>query len=209
VILAICWAHVRRDFIDLSKSYPKLSQWSEAWVERIGLIYKLNDVRLAANEPEKFYIAHAELKKALNSMVTQMKQELEDKKCHFAIQKVLQSLSNHWKGLNIFVEHPEMPMDNNTAEQELRGPVTGRKGYYGSGSIWSAELAASMFTITRTLKIWKLNSLTWLHTYLEYCLHNNKQPPKDLRPFLPWLMDDERRKFMTKPLTIFPKLNTS
>ena len=36
-------------------------------------------------------------------------------------------------------------MDNNTAERTLRNPVVGRKNYYGSGSVWSAHLAARMF----------------------------------------------------------------
>jgi hypothetical protein len=32
-------------------------------------------------------------------------------------------------------------MDNNTAERAERGPVVGRKNYYGSGSLWSGQLA--------------------------------------------------------------------
>ena len=43
--------------------------------------------------------------------------------------KVLESLGNHWTGLTVFVEHPEVPMDNNTAERSERGPVVGRKNY--------------------------------------------------------------------------------
>ena len=42
-------------------------------------------------------------------------------------------------------------MDNNLAENAIRGPVTGRKNYYGSGSLWSAALAATLFTLFQTL----------------------------------------------------------
>ncbi|MBV8268916.1 MAG: transposase, partial [Planctomycetaceae bacterium] len=45
----------------------------------------------------------------------------------------------------MFGEHPEVPMDNNTAERAERGPVVGRKNYSGSGSVWSGRLAAMMF----------------------------------------------------------------
>jgi len=38
-------------------------------------------------------------------------------------------------------------MDNNRAENKIRIPVTGRKNYYGSGSLWSAQLAATLFSI--------------------------------------------------------------
>ena len=49
-----------------------------------------------------------------------------------ACAKVLRSLRNHWQGLTLFVEDPDLPMDNNQAERALRGPVVGRKNYYGS-----------------------------------------------------------------------------
>ena len=48
--------------------------------------------------------------------------------------KTLESLQAHWQGLTVFVDHPDVPMDNNTAERVQRGPVVGRKNYYGSGA---------------------------------------------------------------------------
>ena len=47
-------------------------------------------------------------------------------------------------------------MDNNTAERMLRNPVVGRKNYYGSGSVWSAHLAARMFSVLQTILLWGL-----------------------------------------------------
>jgi transposase len=209
VILALCWAHVRRDFLEVAKGYPELSEWSHQWVKDIGLIYQLNHARLEEVQSEGMEIAQDKLKNALNEMANKTQEELKIEKCHPAVRKVLRSLSQHWKGLTVFVEHPEIPMDNNIAESLLRGPVTGRKGYYGSGSIWSAELAAAMFTLIQTLKVWKLNPFTWLYHYFEYCLHNNNEAPKDLSLFLPWLMDKETVKKMSKPPCIFPGFNSS
>ena len=88
---------------------------------------------------------------------------------HPAPRKVLESLGNHWTGLTVFVEHPEVPMDNNTAERSERGPVVGRKNYYGSGSLWSGRLAAMMFSLFQTLCLWGLNPRLWLTAYLEAC----------------------------------------
>jgi transposase len=34
--------------------------------------------------------------------------------------------------------------------------VVGRKNYYGSGSTWSGELAAMLFSLFQTLALWKL-----------------------------------------------------
>jgi hypothetical protein len=35
VVLAFCWAHVRRDFIAVAKSFPELKPWALAWLRRI------------------------------------------------------------------------------------------------------------------------------------------------------------------------------
>jgi len=209
VILALCWAHVRRDFLDAEKSVKALRDWAESWVEKIGLLYKYNEERLKAIDQEESQVSDAKLREVLAEMEKKNKEELNAIQTHPAARKVLTSLSNHWKGLTIFVEHPEIPMDNNTAERALRGPVTGRKNYYGSGSIWSAELAASMFTIIQTVKMWKLNPLTWLFNYLEDCLHNGHQAPENLDLFLPWKMDEKRRALMAAPPNVFPGFNSS
>ena len=114
-------------------------------------------------------------------------------------KKVLQSLLDHWSGLIVFVEHPEVPMDNNRAENSIRHPVTGRKNYYGSGSLWSAELAATLFSILQTLGLWGINPRHWLTRYLQVCADNGGQAPRTIEPFLPWSMDEARRAELSRP----------
>ncbi len=48
-------------------------------------------------------------------------------------------------------------MDNNQAERALRGPVAGRKNYYGSGATWSGDFSsATLFSLLHTLDLWEL-----------------------------------------------------
>jgi hypothetical protein len=95
----------------------------------------------------------------------------------------------HWNGLTVFVSSPWVPMDNNSAERDIRGPVVGRKNFYGSGSQDSAKLAAMMYSVLATMKLWGINARTWLGAYLQACADNGNQPPTDLNAFLPWTMD--------------------
>lgn len=60
--------------------------------------------------------------------------ELRNPALHPAAAKVMLSLRKHWHGLIVFVAHPEIALNNNAAENAVRGPVVGRKNYYGSGS---------------------------------------------------------------------------
>ena len=43
IILAFCWVHVRRDFLNLARSYPDLKNWGLDWVDEISKLYHLNN----------------------------------------------------------------------------------------------------------------------------------------------------------------------
>lgn len=193
IILAFCWAHVRRDFIDASRGDAKLEKWSVAWIDRIARLYYLNEQRLLVrDDPQQWQTRQRRVEKQVEQIVSQRDKELARPRLATRARKVLESLVNHWEGLCRFVDYPDIPMDNNIAEQTLRGPVVGRKNYYGSGSKWSAELAAGLFTVLVTLNLWKINQKRWLSGYLEACITNGRKPPKDLSQWIPWQMSESR-----------------
>jgi len=107
---------------------------------------------------------------------------------HPSAAKVLATLDREWDGLARHREYPELPLDNNTAERALRGPVVGRKNYYGSGSVVSAQLASHVFTITATAQRAGLNPLAYLRAYLHECARAGATAPtgEALTRFLPW-----------------------
>jgi hypothetical protein len=41
VLLAFCWAHQRRDLLELANSHPELSGWAMGWVDAIADLYRL------------------------------------------------------------------------------------------------------------------------------------------------------------------------
>ncbi len=82
----------------------------------------------------------------------------------------------------------------------MRNPGMGRKNYYGSGSQWSAALAAMMFSLFQTIVLWQLNPHHWLYSYLSACAEHGGQAPADLAPFLPWQMSEERKQQLAKPM---------
>ena len=106
-------------------------------------------------------------------------------------------MKNHWDGLGVFVEHPQIPMDNSEAERKMRGPAVGRKNYYGSGSIWSGQFTAALFSVFQTLVKHEINPRLWLMEYLRACASNGGQAPGEISGFLPWEMSEEERKRMS------------
>ena len=82
-------------------------------------------------------------------------------------------------------------MDNNAAERALRGPVVGRKNFYGSGACWSGELAVMAFSVFQTLLLWQVNPKTWLERFFRACAEHGGKPLGDVSGFLPWNMSAE------------------
>ncbi len=208
LILAYCWAHVRRDFLGAARSWPELESWMFTWVEDIRDLYRLNKARLEMwdetlplnHQSSVFAECYLDLETKLRQMHDRYEGHLQESDLHLAKQKVLSSLRNHWDGLTVFVERPEVAMDNNTAERILRNPVVGRKNYYGSGSVWSAHLAAMIFSVVQTVLLWGLNPHHWLHAFLKACAEHGGQSPTDLSPFLPWQMTLKRREELARPV---------
>ena len=199
-ILAFCWAHVRRDFIEHAKGYVQQEEWALKWIEQIGNLYHINNQRIQDKSNSKlFHEKDCDLKKAISDMKIKLHKQLVDDAILPSAKKILKSLDKHWSGFTVFVDRPEVPMDNNIAERGLRGSVVGRKNYHGSGSTWSAELAAALFTLFKTLKLWKINLHTWLLTYFNECALSGGAPPKDITKFLPWKMTEEQLKRFTQP----------
>src|SRR5262249_39854676 len=195
LVLAFCWAHVRRDFLQAARSWPSEEAWALGWVERIGQLYQANDARLQVqDQPEAFAVKDGQLRQHVEQLAQQAEQELSDPQIHPARQKVLTSLQEHWSGLTVFVAHPEVPLDNNTAERVQRGAVVLRKNSYGSGAVWAGELAAVLFSVLQTLCLWNINPRAWLTAYLQACAAAGGQAPAERDDFLPWKMSEEKRK---------------
>ena len=205
--LAYCWAHVRRDFLHLRLGGPEQEAWADSWIERIGNLYELNAQRLTlAKSPDgpqplpapfveldpvrmsraTYVQADAAVRQALADIEQQCAQELTQSSLGRLRRKVLTSLQTHWPGLTLFVDHPQIPMDNNGAERAIRPGTIGRKNYYGSGSKWSAHLLALMLTLLQTLGLHRINPRSYLKAYLDACAANGSKAPQPLEPWLPW-----------------------
>ncbi len=200
LVLAFCWAHVRRDFIRVGKGWPELKAWALQWLRRIRGLYRLNDRRLEVQkDAAAFGEADGHLRGAVAEMEAQREAELGRADLATPCRKALESLHEHWEGLTRFVDDPRIPMDNNASERRARGPAVARKNFYGSGSLWSGQQAAAMFSILATLSLWKLNPRRWLTWYFAHCARAGGKAPEDIRRFLPWNLEAAKRSELGEP----------
>jgi hypothetical protein len=185
VVLAFCWAHVRRDAV--AKSFPEFKPWALRWLRLIRQAYRHNDRRREQLGKAGFAEPDAALRSVMDAMTAQAVEELAATELRQPCRKVLTSLQEHWTGLTRFVDDPHIPMDNNASERRLRGPAVGRKNYYGSAAAWSGQLAAMLFSLLATFQQWQINPRTWLRWYLDACAAAGGQAPESVAAYLPWV----------------------
>lgn len=195
ITLAFCWAHTRRDFREAGLKYSPVREWAHEWEERINALFHLNNLRVQYPiGSAAFAREDRKMGEAVDEMQHILSEETKRTRLHHAQKSVLKSLSNHWEGLTVFVDHPHIPMDNNGSERTLRTPAVGRKNYYGSGAEWSARFTAVMFSIFETLELWDINQLEWLSDYFRACALSGGKAPADISAHLPWQIKGKKEK---------------
>ncbi len=194
VELAFCWAHQRREFINLKVKFPDLSIWADEWIERIANLYHINNQRITYEKDSSSFIYFDQ---KLKENISQFEQFFNNDFIHPAQIALINSIKQHWKGLSLFVNNPEIPMDNNLAERMLRLAVLGRKNYWGNNSIWALHLTATMYSIIQTCHLNNISPRAYLTYYFNECLKiGRKNLSSDkIKSLLPLnLTDDIKRK---------------
>ena len=181
-------------FLRIRDGNKRHFKWACEWIELLNGVFHTNKERVKhAKGTVSFGEKDKELREEMNIIHRKWEEELEEENLPKARQKALKSLRNHWTGLILFVDHPEVPMDNNEAERCLRNPVVGRKNYYGSRAVWSGVLAAMTFSIFQTLLLYNIQPISFLSEYFRSCTHTGGKPPDDISPFLPWNISEEKK----------------
>lgn len=151
--IAHCWAHADRKFKD-AKDPP------EAIAEVRGRIAQLYEVERKVEGP--FPGGDSAQRERLRLRLEESTPILDEIRAFALSQgglrrsefgKALRYMLEHWDGLTVFLHDPRVPLDNNAAERALRGPVVGRKNFYGNRSRRGAKVAAILYSLVQTARL--------------------------------------------------------
>jgi len=224
IVLQHCWSHVRRSFWEARGGWEGLREWADGWVVRIDLLFERNRERKAAwdlerpleDQPESYREAQLQLEKAAADLFgtagEEHKQYTSDREAERNSQRpngtrlarlnrqvnLTAILVNSEEGLSRFLDDPRIPPDNNASERVLRRPVISRHTSFGSGGPDGARVVGIMFGVFATVRLAGLNLYAWVNDYLEACARGGGTPPANLDPWLPWRMDDERKRELSR-----------
>jgi hypothetical protein len=137
-----CWVHFLRDLHALKEAYPEdesVLQWVDSviTVYRRGKAFESSDLRVRLQK-------RVELQYALYGLA---KPYLDSD----AVQRVLsERIARFLPELFVFVEHPDVPSENNAAERALRPAVIARKISGGTRSDKGTETKMTLMTLFGT-----------------------------------------------------------
>jgi len=119
-----------------------------------------------------------------------------------ALGKALGYAQRQWPKLVRHVDHPEIPVDNNYSEQQIKHFATGRKAWLFSYDASSAQASANLFSLVMTCRVNDVEP----YAYLSYLFEHLPavSTVEQVEALLPWnlkAMLDEHKKEQNRQLS--------
>lgn len=176
LILANDWVHVRRKFKSAEKTHVEEAKW---FLDHIRALFKIEE-NLEGHPTSECLAIRQATSKPIVELIGQKCQELEATTLPKSpLGRAIRYTLKLWPGLNVFLDNPEVPIDTNGIERGLRGPVVGRKNFYGAKSLENARISAIWYTVVQTCLMNGVEPREYLNATLRAIL--SKQPV-----IMPW-----------------------
>lgn len=195
----ICWAHVRRRFVEAVKVQPKGKRGlADEAVALIGKLYGVerdhkdagDDVRLLARQTRSVPVLAT-----LRIWLDKTRPGVTPKS---ALGTALSYLHDYWARLIRYTERGDLPIDNNRAENAIRPFVIGRKAWLFSDTVAGANASAVIYSVLETAKANGVEPYTWLRRVLRDL--PAAKTVDDVEALLPWNVKDLHSPDLTSDL---------
>jgi hypothetical protein len=148
-----CWAHARRGLFEAHELAPGETV-AKAIVERIDELFAIDR---AAREKAYDLAARHELRaqhapQLLRIIKEQLGAELQHALPASKLGKAVAYVLGQWPRLEIFLQHPEVELSNNLAENSMRGVAIGRKNWIHIGSPTAGPRIAAILSVTESCR---------------------------------------------------------
>ena len=193
-----CWAHARRKFVDAVKVQPKGKRsLADQAVEMIGKLYRIErDIRDKPT-PEKQRVRQDQSQAMLDKMRVWLNTALPAITPQSKLGEALAYLHKYWPRLIRYVEHGDLPIDNNPCENAIRPFVIGRKNWLFSDSQAGAHASALIYSLIETAKANGQEPSLWLTEVLSELPY--AQTADDYDRLLPWNIHPKDLAINPKP----------
>lgn len=176
-----CWAHARRKLHDVHKADPH-----SAAGKALLMIRDLYDVerRIENEPPEHRCKARAASKLKALDFFAWAEDVLSRASARSPLAEALRYAVKLKPALLAYTDDGRLEIDNNPAENSLRGIAVGRKNWLFAGADCGGSRAAAMYSLLETAKLNGVNPQDWLTDVLDRI--GKGHPINRIDALLPW-----------------------
>ncbi len=188
--IAGCWAHARRRYDEALKALPKDKRkdcLANTALKMIRAIYKANDALDSFPSEERLQKRQGAVKPLVEAYFAWVKENHSKVLKGTKTEKGMQYSINQEKYLKTFLDYPDVPMDNNAAEQSIKNFCVGKKNWLFCDTLSGAKSSAIIYSIVETAKA---NNLK-VYEYINHILSVLPEHMEDtdysfINDLLPW-----------------------
>ncbi|SFB01710.1 IS66 C-terminal element [Collimonas sp. OK607] len=178
-------AHARRKLHDLH--VKKVTPTTTEALRRIGELYAI-EAQIRGQPPDQRQrIRQAQSRPLLDSLEIWLRQRLLTLSTQSDTTKAIKYLLNQWQALIYYCDDGTAEIDNNIAENALRGRCLGRRNYLFLGSDSGGELAAAMYSLIGSARMNGIDPEAYLRHVFAYIADH---PVNRVDELLPWNVAD-------------------
>lgn len=179
VVEVACWAHARRYFFEAQSTDPPRSKAALGYIQRL---YHVEE--LAKNLSAK---ARGLLRREQSRpILLEFKQWLDAQGLlalpESEMGKAIGYALGQWSALTRYIEDGDLAIDNNAAENALRGVAIGRKNWLFAGSDAGGRRAAILYSLIETCKRHDIDPFEYLRDVIDRVLTHPASRVAELIP---------------------------
>jgi len=144
IVEVACWAHTRRKFFDARLSDAEGAHRAMAY---IGQLYGVEKRAKALDADGRYTLRQAESLPILEQFKRWLDEEADRVLPKSPLGDAMSYTLSNWAALNRYTEDGDLAIDNNPAENALRGLCLGRKNWLFFGSDNGGNTAAVLFSM--------------------------------------------------------------
>jgi transposase len=185
-----CWAHARRGFVD-AKSLQAKGKTGKAdeMLNLIGQLYRVEKEYKDADAKDRFKARQSESVPVLTAIRKWLDDNIQIVLPSHKLGQAIAYTHTLWARLVRYVEHGDLPIDNNPAENAIRPFVMGRKAWLFSDTQAGARASALIYSLVETAKGCGVEPYCWLVYVLKRL--PLAQTADDYEKLLPWNIHPE------------------
>ena len=176
-----CWAHCRRKFFDVWDG--KKSPVAKEAIDRIATFYAI-EAKARFAPPDERLIHRADTAPLLAAFFDWASKVVTKLSAKSELAEAFRYTLKRQNALSRFLTDARLEIDNNIAENAVRGIALGRKNYLFAGSDTGGDRAADIYSILQTAKLNEINPEAYLRDTLDRIA--NGHPISQINQLMPW-----------------------